>query len=94
MKRYLVWCLDYDTTREDARIFEAIDHQDAVERWAKFEDSSSADYLIVGGQDANVMVAEDYDGSEEKNFNVGGWTEAVYLANELRKAERKAQSSS
>jgi hypothetical protein len=63
MKQYLVWCPDLGSTEEDGRKIMAHDPEDAACLWARREDSRSADYWIVGGTDANVVV-RDPDGAE------------------------------
>jgi hypothetical protein len=69
---YLVWKPDEGGTREDARVFRACDHEDAAKIWAEWDDAHSADYRIVGGQPAEVCVAEDQPGSEPRRFVVHG----------------------
>ncbi len=56
MTKYLVWRPDYGQEPEDGRVFDAYDAHSAVCRWAEWDDSRSADYLIVGGTDATVKV--------------------------------------
>ena len=80
MKTYLVWCPDYGQDRSDARSYKANDRRMAAEDWAMDYDRRSADYMIVGGNDATVIVAEDIDGSEELGFIVSGETVAHYRA--------------
>ena len=53
---YRVWVPDRDQTEADAREVQATDHFDAVERWAWWDDHSSADFSIIGGEPATVMV--------------------------------------
>jgi hypothetical protein len=69
---YLVWKPDEGGTREDARRFDGFDHEDAAKRWAAWDDAHSADYTIVGGQPAEVCLAEDRPGSEPRRFVVHG----------------------
>ena len=56
MAKFLVWRPDYGGTRDDAREVEAYDMGEAAEKWADKYDRDSAEYLIVGGQDAELMV--------------------------------------
>ena len=58
MSRYVVWRPDYDQTREDGREIEALCPQYAAQEWAQRDDYESADYLIVRGNSAEVLVAE------------------------------------
>jgi len=45
---FRVWCEEEGGTEDDARTFEALDHQQAAEDWAQRDDSDSAEYRIVG----------------------------------------------
>lgn len=58
MKQHLVWCPDLGSSDEDGLRIMAHDPDDAACLWAKREDSNSADYWIVGGTDANVIVRD------------------------------------
>lgn len=77
MKTYEVWCPDLGSTREDAKLIKAYGPETAAETWAQWQDASSADYWIVGGTNANVVVLE---GVHEHRFVVMGETRAVYYA--------------
>lgn len=83
MRTYRVWAPDRDQDRDDCRKVKALDHEDAAKAWAEIDDSDSADYNIVSGNPATVIVAEDVDGSEEFKFEVYGeavpsyWTVAI-----------------
>lgn len=79
--RYLVWCLNHDSTRDDARSVFGYDHEDAAERWALMEDCNSADYWIVNGEEAVVMVEEEgLAGAVPVKIRVNGETIARYHA--------------
>ena len=78
MRIYTVWCPDLGSDAEDGHMFKARDPQDAACQWAKREDCNSADYWIVGGQDANVMVRSS-DGVDHALI-VSGETVAHYRA--------------
>lgn len=78
VKTFLVWCLDHESTRDDAKRIKAAHHADAASLWAEWEDAHSADYWIVGGQTATVMVAEDVAGSEAIKYTVTGQSVPVY----------------
>lgn len=82
MNRYLVWCPEHSATIDDARVFEAFDHQAAAEAWAEHEDRTSADYLIVGDKwTPTVHVkAEGDDAADTIVFKVSGYTVAEYTA--------------
>jgi len=51
----MIWRED-DGCEDDAESVHAHFPEAAVEKWAERDDAESADYLIVGGQDATVMV--------------------------------------
>jgi hypothetical protein len=78
MSKYLVWREDAD--REDGKRIEANYEREAARKWAEWDDAWSADYLIVGGQDARVFVALDEDGSKPMLFEVRGEPQPVYFA--------------
>jgi hypothetical protein len=78
MKRYLVW--EAGESREDAVTINAHDHGDAVTTWARHTDAKYADYTIVNGDPVTVMVAEDFDGSPEFEYIVGGEQVLQYTA--------------
>ena len=58
MKQYLVWCPDLGSDADDGFSIMAHDPENAACIWARREDSNSADYWIIGGQDANVIVRD------------------------------------
>lgn len=76
---YKVWKVDGGDDRDSAKKFTGIDHEDAAENWAKWYDSYYADYLIVGGDDAQVFVL--HEGEDEPVLvTVSGESEPVYHA--------------
>lgn len=77
MSLFQVWCPDYGSGPDDARTFNAVDLADAVQQWALCQDTEGADYLIVGGQDATVVVS---DGETERTFIVSGESVPYYRA--------------
>jgi hypothetical protein len=81
MNRYLVWCPEYDGSREDAREFAALNHEDAVEQWAERFDARG-DYMIIGGETLTAMVCG-VDELTPKTFQVSGETIARYYAKEI-----------
>jgi hypothetical protein len=81
---YVVWCPDRGATKEDGRHINAFDHESAATRWAKWDDAHSADYTIVGGSDAIVLVAAVDDGAPEHKFTVSGESVPVYRAQKTR----------
>ena len=84
---YVVWCPDRGATKEDGRHIDAFDAESAATRWAEWDDSSSADYTIVSGTPAEVLVAEVDDGAPEHRFTVTGETCAIYRARPLLNTE-------
>lgn len=58
LKRFEVWCPDYDQDPEDGQKISARDHYQAATEWAEWSDHDSADYLIVNGEDVIVMVRD------------------------------------
>jgi hypothetical protein len=77
---YVVWCPDRGATKEDGRRFAAYDAERAATLWAEWDDASSADYTIVGGTPAEVVVAEARDGAAEHRFIVSGESSPTYRA--------------
>lgn len=59
----------------------------AAVKWAERDDADSADYLIVRGNDATVLVAEDRDGAPEQRFTVSGESCPVYRARQASNAQ-------
>ena len=78
MSKYIVWRKDAD--REDGKQIEADYERQAAEKWAEWRDAWSADYTIVGGEEAEVCVALDQDGSDHMCFRVRGESVPVYIA--------------
>lgn len=62
-KKYKVWWPDRNQKREHANYFDATDHEHAAELWADWYDGYSADYCIVNGESADVLVASDDEGT-------------------------------
>lgn len=80
MKKYLVWCPELGSGPEDGRDIMAIDHEHAACIWARKEDAESAEYWIVGGSGASVVV-RDPDG-DEVTLRVTGQPDIHYQARE------------
>lgn len=84
-QRYAVHCKDLGhECCEDGKVFAALDYADAATQWAQQEDSGSADYWIVGGEHAHVVVTP-IDGEfnkvgEAKQMIVTGESVPVYSA--------------
>lgn len=55
---YAVWEPDAGETDEDATRLPADDARAAAEAWADLSDYNSAEYHIVGGRQATVMVRD------------------------------------
>jgi hypothetical protein len=53
---WLVWSPEDGETEDDGRVFYGMSPDRAVEKWAEWSDRNSADYSIVGGQEATVHV--------------------------------------
>jgi hypothetical protein len=84
MTQYVVWCPDYGHEgREDGVTVESHSLQGACEKWAELSDSRSADYLIVGGNSAVVMVAEVGSKMPPFRFSVSGESVPLYRAQML-----------
>ena len=77
--KFDVWCPNLGSGPEDAMAFEAIDAEQAATKWADLEDSRSADYWIVGGEDAHVCVRKHGD-EDVHEFVVHGWADRAYSA--------------
>lgn len=77
--KFKVWCPEMGSTLDDAREFDAFDANSAAEAWADDEDRRGADYLIVRGQDATVLVSAD-DGMHVECFVVSGESVPSYRA--------------
>ncbi|WP_424195463.1 hypothetical protein ACMYR3_05995 [Ampullimonas aquatilis] len=79
MIKFYVWHPDNGGTRDDAKIFTAFNAEDAVNQWADWSDSASADYSIVGGQDATVFCQKE-SGGEAQKFLVQGRLQRAYYS--------------
>ncbi|WP_291784457.1 hypothetical protein [Luteibacter sp.] len=80
---YRVWCPERGSTKEDGMRVDAFSPESAAVKWAERDDADSADYLIVRGNDATVLVAEDHDGAQEHRFTVSGESCPVYRARQI-----------
>ena len=76
---YKVWKVDGGDDADSAKSFNGFDHEDAAENWAGWYDSYYADYLIVGGQDAEVFVLPDGE-TDPVRVKVSGESQPVYSA--------------
>ena len=84
-QRYAVHCTDLGhECHEDGKVFGAVDYADAASQWARHEDCNSADYWIVGGEHAHVVVTPvdaDYrPNGEPKKMIVTGESAPCYSA--------------
>ena len=77
---FRVWSTERGQTKEDGLRIVAYDAEMAAVRWAEWDDASSADYTIVGGTPAEVVVAEDRDEAPEHRFIVSGESVPQYRA--------------
>lgn len=78
MNTYFVWDLDNGQDREDAKSVRASSHEEAARTWAHWSDSYSAEYHIVSGNAATVMVA--LGDGEPLKFIVHGESTPTYRA--------------
>jgi hypothetical protein len=88
--RFRAWELGED--EEECLYFDAYSPGSAAEEWAEEVDRDSADYSIVGGADALVVVREVATGKLSVH-EVTGESEPVYHAYEEAIADRKARIS-
>lgn len=74
---YKVWWPDRGHTEDDATTVKAFSHESAASIWADWYDARYGDYVIVGGEDAEVMVLSESDdapvsvvvyGHNERNY--------------------------
>lgn len=65
---------------EDWYPIRASDSEEAAEKWAETDDYCSADYKIVGGEDAIVEVRTPGDENKIERFTVAGESVAMYYA--------------
>lgn len=79
MGKYIVWSESKEQTEDDGKAFEAVGAWDAAEQWAQWDDHYSADFSIVGGQPADVVV-RDVETRAIDRFVVSGEQSAVYTA--------------
>lgn len=77
-KRFIVW--NEDSERGFGKRIEAYDEEEAVEKWAEWDDAQSAEYLIVRGREARVFVSLDEDNSKPVLFTVQGEPRPFYQA--------------
>jgi hypothetical protein len=81
---WLVWCPDRGEDVHGARRFAGIDAEHAAERWAQYDDVSSAEYHIVGGGEAVVCVVPSDDPAQvAKRFRITGEAVPQYSACEV-----------
>ena len=83
MSHYVVWCPDWEQTREDGRRIEAHSPSNACEQWAQREDAEGADYLIVRGESVELMVAELGSSLAPFRYSVTGESVPSYRATML-----------
>lgn len=88
---WLVWRPEDGEVEADAREIEAHDAEQAAEDFAEWDDTNSAEYAIVKGQDATVLVREKCSVfGPTRRFQVRGEAVPSYSAKEvIRKTETK-----
>lgn len=81
-KEYVVWRPDQGQEEEDGHKIRCRDDEyTAAELWADWSDWNSADYSIVKGNDATVLVRRiDKPGCKIFKFNVTGESVRQYYA--------------
>jgi hypothetical protein len=77
---YIVWCPSLGQTKAHGRHFSALDMRHAAEMWAEWRDFSTAEFEIVRGSPAKVMVANDRPDAMAHEFVVSGETLPCYTA--------------
>ena len=75
---FLVWCPARGSDVDDARVQMAYGSEQAACLWAERDDAASADYTIVGGNPASVIV-RDPDGVDHA-ITVSGESQPYYSA--------------
>lgn len=78
MNTYIVWRPENGQTEDDGQPFRAMDAAAAVREWAEWDDRTSADYHIVGGTPAEVMVREVGSQDAPRTYIASGEAEPVY----------------
>lgn len=78
-EKFKVWWPEVGQQQEDARTWVGVDHRQVARIWADWYDQHSSDYLIVGGQNAEVQVLKEGD-TEPVTVHVSGWTSREYTA--------------
>lgn len=86
MGTYTVWCEDLGQEQRDGKRFAEGGPREAAAEWARWSDWHSADFSIVGGQDAEVCV---YD---ERTGAVSRWTVSGESVPEYRARPAKPNS--
>jgi hypothetical protein len=81
-RKYKVWWPEQGQTKDDARVFEGFDHEHAAAEWAEWYDHHSADYRIVGGEEAEVQVLRE-DESSARAVLVTGQLSRTYSGHAL-----------
>lgn len=81
MATYIVWCPELGSTPEDGKTIKASEAEEAATIWARREDAESADYWIVGGDGATVMVRDEH--GQDKTIRVRGEPIINYYAREV-----------
>ena len=77
MPMFRVWWPDRGQEQLDGPEVKAFDHEEAAKKWADWYDNRSADYAIVGGELAEVLVLGEGD-AEPKRLSVYGYTDRRY----------------
>jgi len=79
MPIFKVWWPLMGQQQSDGAMFQARDEETAASRWGEWYDGHSAEYSIVGGQDADVLVLAD-GGTDPVKVTVVGEMTRSYRA--------------
>ena len=82
LRKYKVWWPEQGQTKDDARVFEGFDHEHAAAEWADWYDNYSAEYSIVGGEEAEVQVLRE-DECAARHVLVTGQLSRTYSGHAL-----------
>ena len=80
MTTYVVWRPENGQEPEDGTVLDAYDANSAACKWAERYDADGADYLIVRGVDATVMVRAVNKPAEQYEMIVSGESVPSYRA--------------
>lgn len=82
LRSFVIWRPENGQDEDDGKGVCAYNAEEAVERWARWDDANSADYHIVGGQPAKVM-ARDLSTGTATEWIVSGESVPHYSARKI-----------